>query len=310
MKVAVRMTAALGAAALGLSFSAILGRSVTFRDQVGRIFSHGPLLAIASGAGIYETDVDEEKGDDLRSLVIGENLRARSANEPANPAEVQREFDVLRSQFGTEKLFRDALSSSDLTEGALKGRIVDELRSRSWLAKQVPGPDARGENECREFYLAHQSQFAAPVRFHSAHLFLAAPEGTPADVVDEKLKAISALSERLSHGEDFAQLVAEASEDEATKNRGGDLGIVSAWRMPPEFVAEVGKLKAGETSRPIRSHLGFHIVRLLDRKEAAELPFETVRGEIAIELQGDKRKTAVAAIGQELSGALYVGGRR
>ncbi|MDQ6809109.1 MAG: peptidyl-prolyl cis-trans isomerase [Verrucomicrobiota bacterium] len=310
MKIVMRAAALFGACALGILLSFSLCRSIAFRDQVARIFHRGHVVAMTQGKAIYETDADREAGETLRGIVIRENLRVAAAHERENSTDVEREFDLLRSQFGNEKLFREAMRGSDLTDDALKERIADELRGRAWLENQVGGNAADlTEADCRAFYAAHQDFFGLPIRFRAAHLFLAAPDGAPDEVVNAKAAAIAALSERLERGADFAQLVAEASEDEATKTRGGDLGFFSASRMPPEFIAEVAQLKPGETGRPFRSHLGYHIVRLLETKPAEALPFEAARREIEAALRTEKRNRAIAALSKSLSGAQYFDGQ-
>ena len=142
-----------------------------------------------------------------------------------------------------------------------------------------PAETAVTEKECRDFYEAHRALFTQPVRFRAAHLFLAAPAETPPEVVESKRELIDALAVRLSRGETLPQLAAEASEDEATKTRGGDLGFFSSARMAPEFFAEVEKLAAGRRSNPFRSHLGFHIVEVAEIRPARVLGFDEARAE-------------------------------
>ena len=122
---------------------------------------------------------------------------------------------------------------------------------------------------------------------------MAAPPETTADVVDAKRSAIEALSARLAAGEDFAELAAQNSEDEATKLRGGELGYFSAKRMPPDFVEDATKLRPGEIGKPVRTRLGFHILKLIDIQAPRQQSFDEVRGDIAIELANQKRAAAV-----------------
>lgn len=298
-----RVLVVLGAAALGILLSGLLCRSVAFGDLAGRVCGRGHLLASTPGARFYEGDIDE--ADDLESLIVRENLRVRSAEEGLNSGDVAREYARLRSQFLTEKVFREVMKGSGLSDAELQRKIADELRGRGWLAEQLSDRGATDE-ECRDLYAAHRSQFALPVRFHAAHLFLAAPAEAAADVVEAKQAAIAALAGELSHGADFAKLAAEKSEDEATKPHGGDLGFFSAWRMPPEFIDEVAKLQPGETSKPFRSHLGFHVVRLLEMKPAVELSFSEVRAEIATGLRNDRVRGQIATIAGALRAGQYV----
>jgi peptidyl-prolyl cis-trans isomerase C len=135
--------------------------------------------------------------------------------------------------------------------------------------------------------------FFVPERFHASHLFLAAPPETAPETVQAKQSAIEALSVRLAAGEDFATLVAQSSEDEATKLRGGDLGWFTTNRMPPDFVAAAMKLQPGEISGPIRTRLGFHIIKLVEMQSVRQRSFDEVRGDIALELANQNRAAIV-----------------
>jgi parvulin-like peptidyl-prolyl isomerase len=139
------------------------------------------------------------------------------------------------------------------------------------------------------------------VRYRASHLFLASHAETPPDAVEGKEKAIAALEARLKKGERLSAL-AELSEDEATKRRGGDLGYFSETRTPAQFLAEIKKLRVGETSKPFRSHLGFHIAQLTEIKPARVLSLEEARGEIMTALANQRRATSVARIAHEISG--------
>jgi parvulin-like peptidyl-prolyl isomerase len=66
-------------------------------------------------------------------------------------------------------------------------------------------------------------------------------------------------------------------------------------------MAEVEKLSPGEMSGPIRSHLGFHIVRLTGVKPPRQMRFEEVEAEIRSALANAKRAAAVARIAAQTS---------
>jgi parvulin-like peptidyl-prolyl isomerase len=123
-------------------------------------------------------------------------------------------------------------------------------------------------------------------------LFLAAPVQTAPPIIDASRKLIESLSARLVGGERFSDLMAARSEDEATKNCGGDLGYFSVFRMPPDFFGAVTKLNVGQISPPIRTRLGLRIVQLTDSQPAQQLPFDQARGEIAATLESEKRHRA------------------
>ena len=236
-------------------------------------------------------------------LVVLENLRRAAANETVAPAAVDREVALLEAQFGDDKTFRKALRIEGLSISALRDKVTNQLRGLAWLEKQVRPATAVTEQECREFYEAHRDLFAQPVRFRASHLFLAAHAETPPEVVEEKERAIATFATRLSKGETLSALATEASEDEASKPRGGDLGYFSEKRTPPEFIAEIKKLRVGETSKPFRSHLGFHIAQVTETRAAHLLTFDEARPEISVALANERRANRVDQIAKTLAGA-------
>ena len=295
----------VAAAFLGLLGSEFLCRSIAFRDAAGRVFGHGHLVALVEGKGIYERDLDREGVFTTRDLVARESLRRRTQNEPVDPAKVDGELALLRAHFGDDQAFHEQARSSGFSIPFLRERIADQLRSLPWLENQIATQTTVTEKECRDFYEAHRAGFAQPVRFRASHLFLAAPAETPSEVVESKREMIDALAARLAGGETLPQLAAEASEDEATKSHGGDLGFFASARMSADFFAKVEKLAAGQRSKPFRSHLGFHIVEVSEVRPARVLGFEEARGEIMLALANERRALIAKRLADMLSTATY-----
>lgn len=288
---------------LGLLCSEFLSDSPAFRDTVGNFFGRGRLIAIVEGIGFYEKDVHETV---TRSdLIIAENLRRVSANETLDSARVDRELELLRAQYGNEKAFTRALRSAALSFSSLRERIGAQFRGLQWLDKQIAAGRSFPEEELRRYYDAHPELFGQPNRFRASHLLLAAHEETPPELVEAKARAIEVLARRLTRREPLAALVAEVSEDESSKSRGGDLGFFSASRMPPEFFAEVEKLKVGQMSKPFQSHMGFHIVQLTETKSARLLSFNEARAEISVALENSQRGEITQRLAENLSRSTY-----
>lgn len=289
----------LAAVLLGAAVGELLFHWPGFRDVAGRATGRGGLVKIVNGEGIYESDLGEDLTAAEATLAAGLNRAA--AGERPHPDRVNREIDLLKAQFGSDRAFDEALRASRFDLWWLHEAITAQLRGSQWLERQVAANPAPTEEELRKFYDGQPDLFALPVRYRAAHLFLAAPAETPVEVAAEKETAIAELNARLQKGETLSGLAAEASEDESTKNRGGDLGYFSEARMPAEFIAEVQKLQPGQVSAPFRSHLGFHIVQLTEIKAARVLSFEEARSEIGLVLANERRTNTVRRIAREIS---------
>jgi foldase protein PrsA len=308
---AVWISIAISAGA-GISCGQFFTRSVIIRDKLGVICGRGHLLSLVQGQGIYQCDVDRivdeshyragaehnegtsgERQSALTDLVANAALLARGDRERIPRVDVKREINLLRSQFRDDKTWKQALHESRLLAPLLWPMLGNDLRARQWISKRIAPQLEVTEAECRGFYDSHPEMFFVPERLHVGHLFLAAPPETALEIVELKQTAIEALLVRLVAGEDFAPLAAENSEDEATKPRGGDLGYFSASRMPPDFVEAAFKLHPGEISKPIRTRLGFHILKLIDVQPPRQKTFDEARSDIAIDLANQKRAGAV-----------------
>ena len=309
--------------ALGVAVSEFVYRTEICRDAIGRFCGRGRLLVLVNQCGIYEVDVKREidadryaAGQDsnlsidpstkrafLARLIAAENLRQVSRNESISEVDLQRQFDLFGFELGDEKLWTKRMHDSGISKNFLRTWLRDNLRGRKWVEHHIPNMGTVGENACRKFYAAHPEYFAQPLRLRASHLFLVSPPETPEETVQAKQQLIDMLAKRISNGEEFRLLVSEASEDEANKLNGGDLGYFSSWRIPPDFFSTVSQLHIGELSKPFRSRLGFHLVQLLEIKPPHELTFETARLEIVALLTNQRLQVAIEALATQMSGS-------
>jgi peptidyl-prolyl cis-trans isomerase C len=107
-------------------------------------------------------------------------------------------------------------------------------------------------------------------------------------ILVEKEDEAKALSAQLKGGANFEELAKKSSKDPGTAARGGDLDFARPEAYVPEFGQAMAKLKKGETSEPVRSQFGWHIIRLEDTREAQFPPIEEVRERIVQQLGQNK----------------------
>jgi hypothetical protein len=309
----------LVACGAGLGCGEFALRSYDLRCRIGELFGCGKLLVLVDRAAIYETDVEGEWQADLDAAgahpeeldevtkatqktavterLVNAELFAAAASGDSPPAEaVARQFGLFEATAGDRTVFAKLLRSSGLSAASLLHQIAANIRARAWIEREIAPSLRINDAEVRQQYDSNPAVFTLPVRLRASHIFVAAPDGSPPEVIDAKRKLIDAVSARLKNGEPFAQLAAQLSEDEATKRRGGDLNFFSASRMIPEFWEAAARLPIGEVSTPIRTHLGFHIVQVTDTRPAEPSPFEQVRAEIGSAIANERRPAAVAGL--------------
>ena len=122
-----------------------------------------------------------------------------------------------------------------------------------------------------------------PGEVHAAHILIALSED--ADVVqtsdaEEKLKEVEG---KLKNGVDFAELASEYSADPGSAQKGGDLSWFQFAQMVPEFNDKVFSMNIGEVSEPVKTRFGYHIIKLLEKRDRPD--FETTKPQIKSKLE-------------------------
>ncbi len=84
----------------------------------------------------------------------------------------------------------------------------------------------------------------------------------------------------LKAGGDFVAIAKERSKDPGSKDQGGDLGFFGKDQMVPEFAEAAFKLEKGQTSDPVKSQFGWHIIRVDDKRTKQPPAFDQVKDQI------------------------------
>jgi hypothetical protein len=305
----------------------LLARVAITHEAAGRLFHRGHLIAFIQGHGIFEVDShvlrtniqsradeesfgEEEASMTRRQLMATVGLQIAAQNLRGNRTELKRDLAGLQSQFSDPVKFHSALRASGISEGALKRMLLSSLRGEQWLENQIRVRSSVSREEARQYFDTHRAKFVEPLRLHARHIFLAAPESSAPELIESKRRAGQDLVARLRRGEDFVQLTAEISENEATKNRGGDLGFVAADRIPLEFFSAMEKLPPNSPPVLVQTHLGFHAAQMVKVLPARAMTLEEVLPEISVQISAEKRRNAVTEIQSQLAQEAKFGGAR
>lgn len=198
-------------------------------------------LAREQGIKIEDDQLDQAEANVAASNQISrETLHRRLAQEGLS-------VEAYRTQL------RNQLALSRLREREVEARIrISDADIDRYLREQAPG---QGET--------------SPPELNIAMILLAVPENASAaetKAIEDKARD---LSRRARNGEDFAQLAKSYSQAFDKGARGGEMGLRSADRYPELFVEAVRTLAPQGISDPVRSGAGFHILKLLERRQNA-----------------------------------------
>lgn len=103
-------------------------------------------------------------------------------------------------------------------------------------------------------------------------LFKLSQDALPEDTLKAYQKAIDVRTKYLNKEKTFEELAKEYSDDTSAETNGGSLGYFSAFRMITPFENAAYNTKIGEISMPVRTNLGYHLIKVFDlRKSEGEV---------------------------------------
>lgn len=88
------------------------------------------------------------------------------------------------------------------------------------------------------------------------------------------------MSKKLADGANFETLAREMSEDEGSRDKGGNLGYFTRDMLEATFTQTAFATNIGATSAPFKTEYGWHILQVQNRRKAPEPSFEEMRSEI------------------------------
>ncbi len=136
------------------------------------------------------------------------------------------------------------------------------------------------EETLRRLYDEEADRFKTPEIRKVRHILLKLPP----DASDEQRKKVEdearALHARIEAGEDFIDLAKQYSEDDLSRDKGGDLGEIQPGDMSPELDRIIFSLQPGAIGGPVKTAQGFHIVRIDEVKGGEQKTFAEARAGI------------------------------
>ena len=173
-------------------------------------------------------------------------------------------------------LAKDGISFERFREQTREDLIIKQLQQRM-VASKINISD----QEIQRFIDTNLKNNNENARYLLQHILIATPEpAKPEDIKAAKQK-IDNLYQLIKNGADFKTLAIEQSNGRNALE-GGELGWRSGSELPEAFLAAIKDISKGETSTPIRSASGFHILKLIDSSTSNNMVTQTLARHILI----------------------------
>lgn len=211
--------------------------------------------------------------------------RAKELKIEAKEEEVLATVEQLKQQAGlTHEDLLVQIAKEGLKYEDYLSRVKSDIEKRRLLQMEVKARAQVSDEACKLYYDQHLEQYTTIARARIQQILLLANRKR----LDEKeIKAIEkrmkAIWIEVLNGADFGEMAKKHSMGPNSKD-GGDCGYFKKGELLPEIESAAFSLQVGEISGIIQTHIGFHLIRLMEREDGDRTPFEEVKEEIRQEL--------------------------
>lgn len=172
-----------------------------------------------------------------------------------------------QNQLSVEGL-RRRLVSEGIVYTQFQSDIRDELLVTRLRQREVDARVAVTESDVDQFLREQEgNNDLAAMELNLGQVLVAVPENASAEQLAILQAKAAQIATRAREGADFAALANEFS-DSPVKAGGGQMGLRSAERYPPLFLEATQNLKVGGIAGPLRSGAGFHILKVLEKRQS------------------------------------------
>ena len=246
----------------------------------------------------------------VRELV---NQQAEKENLKIDHELIEKELKLLRAGYASEEEFNNALKSRNINLEEIKKSMQIEINARQLLNAEIKGKVNISDNEVKKYYEDNKPRFQRPEAYHTRHILAAyfPPEALRNQTIEELKKnkeyftriaeeKIDKVIKELKKGANFVELAKNLSDDESSRENGGDLDFIYKGIFETSFDEAVEKLNPGETSGKIKTRFGFHVIQLIEKKPSEMAPFNEMKSEIQKYLFLEEAKKNVSSYIEKL----------
>ena len=246
----------------------------------------------------------------VRELV---NQQAEKENLKIDHELIEKELKLLRAGYASEEEFNNALKSRNINLEEIKKSMQIEINARQLLNAEIKGKVNISDNEVKKYYEDNKPRFQRPEAYHTRHILAAyfPPEALRNQTIEELKKnkeyftriaeeKIDKVIKELKKGANFVELAKNLSDDESSRENGGDLDFIYKGIFETSFDEAVEKLNPGETSEKIKTRFGFHVIQLIEKRPSEMAPFTEMKSEIQKYLFLEEAKKNVSSYIEKL----------
>ena len=187
--------------------------------------------------------------------------------------------DMMKNTNLSEDQFKKALAEQDITMEEYREQMKNEMERLRLLDAEVKSKVQVKEKEIASYYKEHMDNFNTPPEVRLQQILLMIPPGASEQEISQIRGRAEEIVQKIKKGEDFTSLARLYSQDSSAAT-GGDIGFFKQGELMPAINEVAFSLYIGEASSVIQTSAGFHIIKVLEKRERQKMTEEERNKEI------------------------------
>lgn len=254
------------------------------------------------GVKLSKDQMTKLKGQVLENLIDREILYQESQKSgiKVDKNKIDQELSAVKKRFPSDKEYKKALSSMNISENDIKNQIKEKLAINALIDMKIVKKIVVTDKETKDFYEKHPDLFKQPEQVRASHILIKVEAGADQQKKAQAIKRIKEIQKKLKDGQDFAALAKKYSEDPGSSVKGGDLGYFSRGQMVKPFEDAAFGMKPNEVSGIVETQFGYHLIKVYDKKPAKILAYGEIKDLLAKRIRQEKTQQEAAKYIAEL----------
>ncbi len=243
----------------------------------------------------FSLDNNKEQIREIEKRILDQLIDEKLINQEADRLKIEiteKEVDVaIRDVMDKNKVSKDQFKQVLLEEGITFEKYRDQLKNQikkmRLLDQEIKSKVQVAEKEIEEYYKEHIDSFNSPPEIRLQQILLMIPPKASEQEIDQIRKKAGEIEQKIREGGDFTAMVKLYSQDSSAA-MGGDMGVFRQGELLPALNDVAFSLGVGEASSLIQTPKGFHIIKVLDKRERQKMAKEERWNEIENTLYNKK----------------------
>ncbi len=253
--------------------------AISYFNKNTKIEGSGDAIAIVNNKKIYQNDIN---------LVLQQNVDLSKVTK--------QQLELIISQYSIgQTLLEDAYKKNIDKKAKVKKLIKlnkENIIKQAFIEQLIAG--SISTEQIKENYKTHiknlKEQTKGKLEYKTKHI-----------LIKSKDRASRLYFSIRKNKSKFAKLARQYSLDQASAQKGGDLGYVLEQNLVKKFARQIKKAKKNIVTRPFKTKFGWHIAMVTKTRKPQIPTFEQLAPQIQQGLQQQILKTYVDGIKTKLN---------